>query len=53
VIVAKAMGILPGLGSILICEFFGARIVLNPQRMASHTGYETNFARPVLIRRAG
>ena len=44
------MRILPGLGSILICEFFGARIVLNPPRMAGHTGHETNLAHPVLNR---
>jgi hypothetical protein len=38
-------------GSVLIYEFFGARIVLNPQRVDSHIDYETTFARPVLIRR--
>jgi hypothetical protein len=37
--------------SVLICEFFGARIVLNPQRVASPIDYETNFARLVLILR--
>jgi hypothetical protein len=34
----------------LICEFFGARIVLNPQHVASPIDYEINFIHPVLVR---
>ena len=36
-------------GSVLIYEFFGARIVLNPQCVDSHHDDETNFTRPVLV----
>jgi shikimate dehydrogenase len=37
-------------GSVLIDEFFGVRIVLNPQRVASQIDYKTNLTRPVLVR---
>jgi hypothetical protein len=30
-------------------RIFGARIILNPQRAASHIDNETNFTRPVLV----
>jgi hypothetical protein len=33
----------------MVCEFLGARIVLNPQRVTSHHDYEIIFACPVSI----